>query len=275
MTYSNVHGRSLPFLIDYVHDLARYRHLCWNLVGSDLRARFRRSTVGILWATIQPMAFAMMIATIWGAMLKVPNYWDFALYTLSGLIVWEYFATVVNISQDSLRNAEGYLKQTRIPFLTFQVRVPLTAAVISLFGILGLVIMQTFVGALPGFGLHLLLLPAFFVLLIAFGLPMAVLMSVLGLVFRDLKYISQIAVQALFFVSPVMLDRGLLERPEFAPLKYLNPVVPLLDLFRDPIVYGQLWKTESLLLVLGWIAALWIMAVVASIKVGRRLIFAL
>jgi len=275
MGYANIQTRKLPFVLRYAVDLIAYRHLCWNLVASDLRSRFRRSSIGILWAVIQPLAFALMIAAVWGTVMGTVNYWDYALYVFSGLLVWEYFATVVNVSQDSLTTAEGYLKQTRIPFLAFQVRTPLTSMVIFGCGLCGLLILMLALGKLPPVGQHMLLLPAFAGLLLMFGIPLAILMSVMGTMYRDIKYISQIGLQGLFFLSPVMLGREVFERPELKILEFLNPAVALLDLFRAPIIDGALWDQQALTSLLVWIGALWVFAIFASAKVGRRIIFAL
>src|SRR5579871_5700577 len=130
MSYANYHSRKMPAPLRYVADLFRYRHLCWNLVGSDLRARFRRSYLGILWAIIQPLAYSLVIAWAWGAIFHAPNYWSFAVYVFSGMLVWEYFNSTLIVSLDGLISAIGYLRQSRIPFFVFQLRVPLTAAVI-------------------------------------------------------------------------------------------------------------------------------------------------
>lgn len=275
MTYANIQSRKLPFLLRYSADLVLYRHLCWNLVASDLRSRFRRSYLGILWAIIQPLAFALMIAGVWGTVMGMPNYLEFAIYVFSGLIVWDYFGTVVGISQDALVNAEGYLKQTRIPFIIFQVRTPFSAMLIFLCGFAGLIVLMLALGSFPPIGLHLILLPLFVVLLLLFVVPIAIIMSVMGTLYRDVKYISQIAIQGLFFLSPVMLDRGVFDRPELEFLKYANPVFSLLDLFRSPLLHGELWRVQSLGALLLWIVALWGLAALAAARGGRRLIFAL
>ncbi len=275
MAYANVHTRRLPPAVRYVLDLIAYRHLCWNLVASDLRSRFRRSLLGIVWAVIQPLSFALMIAVVWGSILQTGDYWTFSIYVFSGLIVWEYLSTVVLVSQDALVNAEGYLKQTRIPFLIFQLRVPLGSMVIFLCGFVGLVALCAMLGRLPPLGEHLLLIPAFLALLLMFGMPLSVLMSVTSAQFRDVKYISQIAMQGLFFISPVMLDRAVFERPELQFLKYANPAVSLLDLFRTPVIDGSLWHPEALTSLLIWIGALWVLAGLAAAKAGRRIVFAL
>jgi lipopolysaccharide transport system permease protein len=257
MSYTNIQGRQLPFLIRYATDLQNYRHLCWNLVGSDLRARFRRSQIGMLWAVIQPLSFSLLIALVWGSVFQTQTYWDFAIYVFSGMILWEYFATVVGVSQDSLMGAEGYLRQTRIPFLIFQVRTPLSALVILGCGVIGLFLLMIALQKFPPVGPHLLLVPIFFAIFLLFAIPVAILMSILGAHYRDAKYASQIVIQALFFVSPVMLGREILQKPELAFMQYLNPMVPMIDLFREPVLYGRMWHLHSAAIVTVWIAGLW------------------
>ena len=275
MAYVNIRERRLPFVVRYISDLFVYRHLAWNLVASDLRARFRRSKLGVLWAVIQPLAFSLTIALVWGSLFKSESYWDFAIYVFSGMIVWEYFASVAIVSQDALTNAEGYLKQTRVPFFIFQIRTPLTSMVIFLLGTAGLFVLLASLQKLPAFDEHLLVIPLFPLVLLLFGIPLGTIMSIAATQFRDIKYVSQILIQALFFVSPVMLGREILERPELSFLNYANPMVPIINLFRAPIIDGEFWdKTEAITLLI-WIVGLWVMAMVVAIRAGRRLVFAL
>lgn len=275
MSYTNIRDRKLPFMFQYVMELATFRHLAANLVASDLRTRFRRSYLGMLWAIIQPLAFSLMIAAVWGGLFQSTDYWEYALYIFSGMIVWELFANTALLSQDSLFAASGYLKQTRVPFLVFQVRQPLTSAVILAFGVVGFLIMGWSLGKLPAPGWHLLLLPAFVLIYLAFAIPVAIIMSVVGTLYRDVKHVSMIAVQGLFFISPVMLDRKILEKPGLEFLVYCNPVVPILDLFRDPALHGLLWEAQDLILIGSWIAAMWAVALLTAMRAGRKLIFAL
>jgi lipopolysaccharide transport system permease protein len=275
MSYTNVSSDKLPFSVRYIADLLTYRHLAYNLVGGDLRSRFRRSYLGILWAVIQPLSFSLVIGFVWGSLFKYESIWEFALFIFSGMVVWEYFLNTVSGSQDSLISSEGYLRQTRIPFLIFQMRQPLAGMVVLLAGCVGLVGYMLVMDFFPAPGWHLLLVPLFFPVLLLFSIPLAVIMSILGTRYRDLKHITLIATQALFFVSPVMLGREVLERPELEFMQYANPVVPLLDLFRAPLLYGDVWRLESLGTLSSWIVGLWLVAIVVSVKVGRKIIFSL
>jgi lipopolysaccharide transport system permease protein len=157
----------------------------WNLVASDLRSRFRRSYFGVLWAILQPLAFSLIVGYVWGRLFKYESVWDYALYVFSGMIVWEYFSAVINLSQEALPNAQGYLKQTRIPFFVFQIRTALTGLVILLFGMIGLVAMMAVMGRLPALGVHLLLIPLYFPIVFMFMAPLAITMSILGTQLRD------------------------------------------------------------------------------------------
>lgn len=258
----------------YARALLRYRHLCTNLVASDVRARFRRSRLGILWAIIQPLSFSLMIALVWGALFQ-QSFLSFAVYVFSGMIVWEYFSNVVLGSQDSLIGSEGYLKQGRIPLIVFQARTPLSGIVIYLAGLAGLFGMLLVLNQFPDPGLHLLQVPAFFGVLLAFLFPLAIIFSLLGTQFRDLRHASAIAINALFFMSPVMLAREYLEADRLAFLHYVNPIIPLLDMMRAPLLESAWWDAQDMIVMGGWIGGLWVIALTLSIRFGRSIVFAL
>lgn len=275
MSYANFHRRKLPGFVRYSADLLRYRHLCWNLVGSDLRSRYRRSQLGILWAIIQPLGYSLIIAWAWGAIFQMKDYWPFAIYVFSGMLVWEYFANTVSSGLDGLIGAGGYLKQARVPLFIFQLRVPLSGLINLLFGLVGIVAMMAALGLIPPLGVHLALIPAFIGMLLLFMVPVSIIFSVLGAQLRDLKHIMGLVLQMLFFLSPVMIERRLLDSPQLAILHFANPMVPLLDMLRAPLLHGQLWHPQSVITVCVWGAALWVLAFVVAIRAGRRVIFTL
>ncbi len=275
MSYVNYRSQVTPGFLRYLLDLVRYRHLCWNLATSDLRTRFRRSRLGILWAILQPLGYALILAFVYGQLFGQKNYWTFATYVYGGMIVWEFFQTSIIVGMDALVGAQGYLKQARIPFLIFQLRVPISSLVIFFAGIFGLYVMMAALGSIPAPGNHLLLIPAYVLVLLVFTTPLTILFSVIGAQFRDVRYLMTIALQLMFFVSPVMLYREFLDSDHLILLKYLNPLVPLLDMFRGPVNAGTMWDNTSMIVLGVWTGILWLLAIVASNVVGRRIIYAL
>lgn len=272
--YVNYHGRWASPAIRYISDLLRYRHLCWNLVGSDLRSRFRRSYLGLFWAMLQPIGYSLVIAWAWHTIFKSEDFWAFGLYVFSGMLVWEYFSTTTMSSLDSLINSAGYLRQARVPLFVFQIRAPLSGIVIFYIGVAGLLLMQLALGKLPPLGLHLLLIPAYGIVLLAFFIPVALLLSVVGTQLRDLKHIMTLGIQVLFFLSPVMMDRGMMDQGQLIILTFLNPLVPLIDMIRDPALYGVLWQRSDVISIAIWTALIWFVAIVTMARTGRKVVFA-
>lgn len=274
MSFVNVQDRKLPFIFRYLGDLVAYRHLCLHLVNSDLRARFRRSRLGILWALIQPLSFALMIAFVWGAFDRRSSVWEFALYVLAGHAVFDLFSNVVNSGQNALMSSGGYLRQARVPLLIFQFRVTLTAIVFFLIEMIAVYGWGLAIGAIPAPGQHLLLIPLYVVVVGVFCCAVSILFSIAGTLYRDVRHASGLFIRALFLTSPVMLPREVLDQPKLQFLEFVNPLVPLLDMFRDPVMYGRMWELQDVLVLSIWTVGLWALALMWGASVGRKLVFA-
>jgi ABC-type polysaccharide/polyol phosphate export permease len=80
----------------------------------------------------------------------------------------------------------------------------------------------------------LLFIPVAFVLLFIFTLGISLIIAVATVFFRDLQYIVTVAMQALFFLTPIMYNKDMLGG-KVAWLVGLNPVVPFIELFRAPL----------------------------------------
>ena len=72
-----------------------------------------------------------------------------------------------------------------------------------------------------------------------------------------------------------MLAREYLSSERLAFLQYANPIIPLLDLFRAPVLDGVFWPGGELIIIGIWIAALWIIAIALSVFFGRRIVFSI
>lgn len=275
MSYVNVQDRRLPFVLRYLGDLMTYRHLCWNLVTSDLRSRFRRTQLGVLWAVIQPLVMALLIAAVWGALQRSVTYWEFALYVFTGQVAFELFSTAFGGGQYALVHAAGFVKQARIPFFIFQLRIMLSAVVMFFFALIGVFLFAVASGQPPAFGPNLLLIPAYVVVAVLFCVPIIIIMSIVGALFRDVGHISVLIERAIFLLSPVMLPREILDQPQLKFLEFVNPIVPFLDMFRDPVMYGKLWDPQDVVVMSIWIVGLWGIALTTAISSGRRVVFAI
>jgi len=114
------------------------------------------------------------------------------------------------------------------------------------------------VGVKISFSFFLVVIPI--ILLAAFALGVTLLLSSVGVFFPDVVEMYQIAIQAWFYLTPVLYKLDIL--PEGVQFWVrLNPMVYFVDIFRLSTFYGQLfsWKifglsagVAALTLIAGW-----------------------
>jgi lipopolysaccharide transport system permease protein len=256
----------------YFSTLYFYRHLFINMVAADMRARFRRRYLGVLWAMLQPIGFALVISYVWHLLFH-HDMGYFAVHVMSGLIVWEFFTGSINRGLNALGHGKGYLRQARLPLFLFQARVPCSEAVTFLFALAGFFILQIFFQNAPPLSFSILLLIPFVAITMVLCLPLAIIFSILGAQLRDLQHITSMALRALFFCSPILAERERFERPGLEFLAWANPVMPLMDMFRDPAIDGRWWDPFDLMVVAIWAAVLWGIALIMATRTGRHIVY--
>ena len=79
---------------------------------------------------------------------------------------------------------------------------------------------------------------------LAFTLGMTLLMSTLAVFFGDVVEMFQLILQSWFFLTPVMYPLDVLP-PRFKHLMVLNPMYHLVELFRAPIITGELRRPAA------------------------------
>jgi ABC-type polysaccharide/polyol phosphate export permease len=209
----------------------------------DLRTRYRGSAFGIGWSLLNPIAMTIILCVVFSTMFHQPVK-DFAPYLMGGLTFWQYITTASLQGCECFFAGESYIRQHPAPMAIYPLRTVLGAAFHFLMGYsLVLAISLLFHG--PGFiGLLplLSLIPAL-ALLLVFGWSLAVLFALANVRFRDLRHLSEVGFQALFYLTPIIYGteqmEKLLERRTVGWLFMLNPLVPFLDILRVPVVRGE------------------------------------
>jgi ABC-type polysaccharide/polyol phosphate export permease len=186
----------------------------------------------------------------------VPNY---AIYILSGLLFWNFFAQSTNDAMDTLVWGSSLLKRIYLPRTIFAIAVVGNGLINYLLALIPLGIVMLILR--HPFTPNLLALPFAILLLAMFTLGFGLLLSTVAVFFVDMVYIFNVLLSVWFYLTPIIYPLSVL--PErFLPFFRLNPLVHLLQIFRSLIYEGampplSLWGLVFLLalltLVLGWI----------------------
>ena len=255
----------------YVTELWRLRHFWMALVRNDLRNRYRRSVLGLGWSLLQPIAMTVVLCTVFAGVFDV-SLSEYAPYLLSGLTFWSFISATAVSGCQSFFYGESYIRQHRAPLAIYPLRTTLGAGYHFLVGI-GVVLVA--VGIFSGFHnpLVLLSLVPSLVLLFIFAWSLAVCTGTLNVLFHDTQHLLEIILQILFYLTPIIYKPEILVKRNLGWAVQINPFAVLLDLVRQPLLYGGLPSPEttwaSLLIVAGTVAV----AALLLRWCERRLIF--
>ena len=158
---------------------------------------------------------------------------------MAGLTFWQFITTTSIQGADCFFAGEGYIRQHPAPMAIYPLRTMLGAAFHFSMGYLLVIVLAVIFNGVAFLSVPALLsLVPTFALLVAFGWSLAILFGLANVRFRDLKHISDVGFQALFYLTPIMYGKEqirLLERRTVGWISILNPFVPILDLIRSPL----------------------------------------
>lgn len=218
-----------------LREIFQYRDLLVQLVRRDLSVRYKNSRLGFLWSLIPPL---MQICVIWMVVkvflrLDIPNY---SAYLLVVMFPWLFF------NQALLDACSIFLLHRKIVQKTYFPReiLPLSSVASNLIHFLialGLIFLYLVaLRVIPGqVQWEMALLPVILVAQVALITGLALMVSGLGALYEDFKYIVSVLLTVLFYANPIMYPvEAVPER--FQPWYLLNPLAMLLSAYRKVLL---------------------------------------
>jgi len=207
----------------------------------------------------------------------------YAPLVFTGLTFWGFFSASAVQGCNCFFQGEAYIRQHPAPLAIYPLRTVLGAAFHSSIA-LGLAII---IGLLVGPDtqsnpsatrlLQLLALPSLLptcLLLLLLGWSLSIVFGLLNVRFRDTRYLVEIALQGLFYLTPIMYRIDAFQhKHRLTLLLQCNPLVPFLDLIRDPILLGRVPSLTTYALAAAVVLALASIAAAALWFEERQLIF--
>lgn len=254
----------------YLSSVWRCRYFWLSLVRMDLRTRYRRSILGLGWSLLQPIAMTIVLCTVFHKLFGQPVA-DYGPFLLAGLTLWNFLTSTVTQGCDCFYAGENYIRQFPAPVAIYPLRTALGAA--FHFGVaLGVVLLLTW--SFRGFAN----VPALFslapaiMLLLVLGWSLAVLSGFAAVVFPDMKHLLEIGLQIVFYATPILYPSNAMQDKGLSWLMKYNPVVAWLDLFRQPLLNGELPTVNNYLMTIGSAAICAAVAALILMRFERRLI---
>lgn len=213
-----------------LRELWEYRELLLFLAWRDISVRYKQTVLGAAWAIIQPFFTMLVFSLFFGRLGNIPSDGvPYPIFTYAALLPWQYFATALAGSGDSLVGSANLLSKVYFPRLVIpmaSVLPPLVDFALAFVILLG---MMLFYGIVPTW--NVVWLPLFLLLALITALGAGLWLSAMNVQYRDIRYTIPFLVQFWMFASPVAYPSSMVPEP-WRPLYGLNPMAGVIEGFR-------------------------------------------
>jgi len=219
--------------------LKRYRYLLSDLVTKDVKTKYRRSVLGVFWSVLNPLLMMLVLTAVFSSIIRVEVEGGFALFYLTGYIMFNFISESTGFSLTSVINAAGLIKKVYIPKYIFPLQKTIFSFVNMLFSLSAFIIVFIFFlctgGATLKWTMLLFFIPMIYIFVFAFGLNL--ILSTANVFFRDVGHIWGVLLTVWMYASPIIYPISIV--PEWlASIIKLNPLYYYIDYFRSLMLAG-------------------------------------
>jgi ABC-type polysaccharide/polyol phosphate export permease len=199
----------------------------------------------------------------------------YAASVLTGMALWAFLRDCTLVGCRCFQTNEAYIRQSPIPYTVYTLRTALGQAIHS---VLALGVVVCMVAAYQGDPTVLLrvffMIPGLVLLFLA-AWAASTITAFVTVFFHDTQHLLEVGAQIVFFLTPIMYPRALLDDKQLGWIVDANPVYWLLELTRGPLLTGHLPTWQMYLSGAGVTLALVGLAAGVVAWLQKRVIFVL
>jgi lipopolysaccharide transport system permease protein len=238
MNIKIIEAKSKSIFPDF-KELYRYKDLFLTLSWRDFRVRYAQTTIGFMWALLQPVVTLLILTLVFNQFAGVKTDVPHIVFTVCGLSMWTYFSYVMTNSGSSIIQSQEMVKKIYFP----RIIIPLSKALVGLidFGITIaiLIVLMIYYQIAPSN--TIIFAPIFVIIGVLSALSVGIWLSALTVRYRDFQHVVPFMVQVGLYLTPVAYPIELVSDrlPKWAEsIYYLNPMVGVVQGFRWSIFGG-------------------------------------
>ena len=217
----------------------KYRFLLQNLIQRDIKVKYRRSTLGILWSVLNPLMMMCVLTLVFSYFFRfeIENY---PVYILSGQLLFTYFTDSTSMAMESVIGYAPLIKKVYVPKYIFPLEKSCFGFINMCFSLIALIIVMFITGAPfhPTFFLAIYPMITLFVFCLGVGL----FLSSSAIFFRDIIHLWSVFTTALMYASAVFYPVSILDNTPMQFIINLNPLYWYIDAFRQVVLDGQMFS---------------------------------
>ena len=228
----------------YIQNFKKFKPLLGELVARDVKIKYRRSVLGVLWTLLNPLCMMIILSLVFSNIFKfdVENY---SLYILSGQVVFNFFSGATTDAMSSIISNGPLIKKVYVPKYLFVLSIIISSFINLLASFTALLLVMIATRAELHWKVVLVVIPL--ILLVVFSLGVGLVLAAITVKFRDVMHLYSVFTTALMYLTPVIYPMSILPNWLYK-LVMLNPLTNMLMMFRDVMINNNIFDLKSLII---------------------------
>ncbi len=222
-------------LIGSAKNFLKYQFLLKELVLREIKLKYKRSVLGILWSVLNPLLMMLILNVVFSTLFRfdIPN---FLVYYLTGSLLFGFMNEATSGALYSIFGNAGLINKVYIPKYIFPIAKTVSAFVNFCFSLIALAIVAAITRVTPRPAL--LMAPLLFLMLFIFVLGLSLIFGTYTVFFRDLIHFHGILMIMWMYLTPIFYPEKMLAA-RVPWLLTINPIYYFVKYFRYIILDGQ------------------------------------
>lgn len=216
--------------------LFKYKSLLYELVARDIKIRYRRSVLGLLWTLLNPVLMMTVMTIVFSHLFRF-DIENFPVYFFTANIIFTFNVEATTNCLYAITGNASLIKKVYIPKYLFPVSKVFSCAVNLFFAFIAMILVMAVTKA--PFYATMALTPILMIYLILFTIGLGLILSVLVVFFRDIAHLYSVLTMAWMYLTPIFYPVSLLEEKMNIVL-ILNPIYHFIKYFRDIVLYNTI-----------------------------------
>lgn len=216
--------------------LLKYKNLLYELVVRDIKVRYRRSVLGLLWTLLNPILMMFIMTIVFSQLFRF-EIENFPIYFFSGNILFSFMTEATTNALHSIVGNASLIKKIYIPKYLFPTSKILSSAVNLFFSYLAMLLVMIITGV--DFHVSMFLTPVIMIYVIIFSIGLGLILSTLMVFFRDIAHLYGVVTMAWMYLTPIFYPTNLLTEKSELFLS-LNPMYYFIEYMRNITLYNTM-----------------------------------
>ena len=222
-----------------IRDVFKWRELLWQMVGREVKARYKQSILGYFWVILNPFAQMLVMSFAFSLILRIPTNAagniPYSIFLFVALLPWNLFSNSLSSATASLVGSASLITKVYFP-RSILVLATVIAKIVDFFFANIILIIYMIVYQVPITFNILWIIPIFIIQQI-FTLGLSFFFAAANLLYRDIQYLLNLLLVLWMYSTPIVYPADIVPE-KYKIIFQLNPMAVIINAYRQTVLGG-------------------------------------